>query len=103
MTESGFVRVSSNPRVIPDSRTPAEAIGLLAEIRRLPGHVFWTDDVSPADPDAVAFKRTVGYRQITDAHLITLATRNGGRLATFDGGISPLAREEAQEIIELIP
>ena len=45
-TESGFVRVSSNFRVIPDARTPAEAISLLREMKSIPGHTFWPDDMS---------------------------------------------------------
>lgn len=95
VTESGFVRVSCNRRVIPDARTPAEAIGLLREIRAVPGHVFWTDDVSPADPEPGVFGRVVGYRQVTDAHLVTLAHRQGGRLASFDRGLRDLVASGA--------
>lgn len=102
VTESGFVRVSSNSRVIPDARTPAEAIALLREIRRQPGHTFWGDDVSAADPDAEVFGRVVGYRQVTDAHLLTLAWRRGGRLATFDRGAKALAGPEDDGSVELI-
>ncbi len=91
MTESGFVRVSSNVRVIPDARTPEQAIHLLRQIRQLPGHTFWDDDVSPVDSDTAAFERVVGYRQVTDAHLLTLATRRCGILATFDRGVAELA------------
>lgn len=103
VTETGFVRVSSNTRVIPDARTPLEAIALLREIRTLPGHTFWADDVSPADPEGIAFDRVVGYRQITDAHLLALAIRNGGRLATFDQGVADLLPDQNQDRIELIP
>lgn len=102
-TETGFVRVSSNTRVIPDSRTPLEAIALLKEIRNIPGHTFWADDVSPADPEGIAFDRVVGYRQITDAHLLALAIRNGGRLSTFDKGVADLLPAQNQDRIELIP
>lgn len=102
VTESGFVRVSSNARVIPDARPPAQAIDLLGRMRRLPGHTFWTDDVSPTDPDAAAFSRLVGHRQITDAHLLTLAIRRGGRLATFDRGVLDLA-SGSPTAVELIP
>ncbi len=103
VTEAGFVRVSSNTRVIPDARTPREAIALLKEIRNLPGHTFWADDISPADPEGIAFDRMVGYRQITDAHLLALAIRNGGRLSTFDTGIPELMPDLDQNVIELIP
>ena len=102
MTESGFVRVSSNARVIPDARTPAQAIDLLDRMRRLPGHTFWADDVTPTDPDAAAFGRLVGHRQVTDAHLLTLAIRRGGRLSTFDRGVLDLAPANARAV-ELIP
>jgi toxin-antitoxin system PIN domain toxin len=102
VTESGFVRVSSNVRVIPDARTPGQAIELLRQIRDLPGHCFWSDDVSPADPDAPAFERVVGYRQVTDAHLLTLALRKGGVLATFDRGVTELL-PGTPDAVELIP
>ncbi len=102
VTESGFVRVSSNVRVIPDARTPEQAIHLLRQIRQLPGHTFWGDDVSPVDSDATAFEQVVGYRQVTDAHLLTLAMRRGGSLATFDRGIAELA-PGVPSSVELIP
>lgn len=102
LSESGFVRVSSNTRVIPDARSPAQAIELLRRMRSLPGHVFWPDDVSPADPDAEPFARLVGHRQVTDAHLLTLALRREGRLATFDRGVLEIAPEGAVSV-ELIP
>ena len=103
VTESGFVRVSSNTRAIPDARTPAEAIELLTRIRALPGHVFWPDDVSPADPSCVPFAGAVGYRQVTDAHLLSLAMRNDGVLATFDQGLPELLPPDiAPSFVDLI-
>ncbi len=94
LTEAGFVRVSSNVRVIPEARSPQQAMELLGKIRAVPGHTFWSDDVSPLDADAGAFERTAGYRQITDAHLLTLARRSGGVLATFDRGVPELAAKD---------
>ena len=102
VTESGFVRVSSNVRVIHDARTPEQAIHLLRQIRQLPGHTFWGDDVSPVDSDATAFEQVVGYRQVTDAHLLTLAMRRGGSLATVDRGVGELA-PSMPDAVELIP
>lgn len=102
LTESGFVRVSSNTRAIPDARTPGEAIDLLGKLRRLGEHTFWHDDVSPVHDAAGIFPRVVGYRQVTDAHLLSLATARGGVLATFDPGLPDLAGEHAGSV-ELIP
>ncbi|MFQ5744537.1 MAG: TA system VapC family ribonuclease toxin, partial [Acidobacteriota bacterium] len=75
LTQSGFVRVSSNRKVIPDARTPTEAIILLRELTALEGHEFWIDDVVMASPDHVDPRRIVGHRQVTDAHMVALVLR----------------------------
>jgi toxin-antitoxin system PIN domain toxin len=102
VTEVGFVRVSSNARAIPEARSPAQAIALLVRIRALPGHEFWIDDISPANSDAGAFERLVGHRQVTDAHLLTLARKRGGVLATLDRGLLELSSENPSSV-DLIP
>lgn len=96
------MRVSSNRRAIPEASTPADAIALLQRIRTLSGHVFWEDDISPADPDATPFGRVAGYRQVTDAHLLALAIRCGGALATFDRGLVELAGPQERDAVEVI-
>jgi toxin-antitoxin system PIN domain toxin len=90
VTQSGFVRVSSNRRAIAQARTPAEAIALLQRIVALPHHEFWTDDVAIAVSEHVAPQSLLTHGQVTDAHLIALALGRGGRLATLDAGISRL-------------
>lgn len=49
-------------------------------------------------------KRIVGYRQVTDGHLLTLAIRPGGKVATFSGGVSQLLAEDTDPstVIEII-
>ena len=94
--------MSSNRRVIPGAATPAEAIALLRRMRRLEGHVFWADEVSPADPAATPFGRVAGYRQVTDAHLLALALRHGGVLATLDRGLAELAGPDESGALEVI-
>lgn len=101
LTESGFVRVSSNTRAIPEAQSPQDAITLLRRLRTVAGHTFWSDDVSPAHEGTGPFSHVVGYRQVTDAHLLSLALRRGGRLATFDRGILTLVPEHA-DVVELI-
>lgn len=95
------MRVSSNTRVIPDARPPQEVIALLGAMTRLPRHTFWSDDVS-ITAGAGPFERVVGYRQVTDAHLLTLAIRRGGRLATFDRSVASLAPGR-EDVVELVP
>ena len=95
ITENGFVRVSSNPRVVDEARTPAEAVMLLRRLVKLEGHRFWKDGISIARAEASDVERIRGYRQVMDAHLIALASRHGGRLATFDRKIAGLLPRDA--------
>lgn len=85
LTESGFVRVSCNPAT-PHAVTLAEAFALLERIRRIEGHQFWEDDISLVASPHVDRTRIASHRQVTDAHLLALARRHGGRLVTFDQG-----------------
>ena len=82
------MRASSNRKVIPEARRPAEAILLLREMTALPGHVFWADDTSIARSRWVAAERLVGHGQVTDAHVAALCLERRGRLVTFDGGVA---------------
>jgi toxin-antitoxin system PIN domain toxin len=88
ITESGFVRVSSNPKVLPSPIAAEDARGVLAALRAVAGHRFLADDVSPTDGDVPPI---LGHRQVIDAHLLTLARRHGMRLVTFDAAIAALA------------
>jgi hypothetical protein len=88
VTESGFVRVSTNPTVLPVALGFSAAVEVLARLRAAQGHVFLRDDVSVTAPD---FPTPAGYRQTTDAHLLTLARRNQATLLTFDSGVHSLA------------
>jgi uncharacterized protein len=103
VTEFGFVRVSSNPAVVGEPLTPAEAISVLDDMRRRPGHETWIDDVSPTQERLVDPVRLVGYRQVTDAHLLALARRHDGRLATLDRSIADLAGGDATTRVTVIP
>lgn len=89
------MRVSSNPRVVPEARTPIEAIHLLERMTELTGHEFWRDDFAIASSKHVARKKLLGYRQVTDAHLLGLAIARGGLLATFDSGVADIAPDGA--------
>lgn len=70
LTEAGFVRASTNPKVLPSAIGIADARRVLVALRAVGGHRFLADDVSLVDDDVPLI---VGYRQVTDAHLLTLA------------------------------
>jgi toxin-antitoxin system PIN domain toxin len=88
LTESGFVRVSSNPKVLSSPISVSDARRVVGELRAVAGHRFIADDVSVTDADVPTM---VGHRQVTDAHLLTVARRAGLRLLTFDAAIAALA------------
>lgn len=100
VTESGFVRVSSNRRALPTSTTPALAAQLLGSLRELPGHVFWPDVVEVVTGEHLDLRRLSGHRQVTDAHLLALCRANAGRLVTLDRGTLDLTDDPLE--IDLI-
>jgi toxin-antitoxin system PIN domain toxin len=99
ITESGFVRVSSNPKVLPSAIGVYAAQGVLSALRARPGHRFLVDDVSISDSDVPAI---AGYRQVTDTHLLTLAQRCGMRLVTFDASIPTMGGEHDIELLTTV-
>lgn len=102
VTESGFVRVSSNAKAIPAAVSPVEAIELLRLLRKQPGHTFWTDSISLAESTHVPKTRLVSHAQVTDAHLLALARERGGQVATFDRGLRALAQpDDARDVLLL--
>ena len=85
VTETGFVRVLANPAVGASHR----AAMLVEQLRKFcagPKHHFWDDVVSLTDP-AVFDLSAATHRNLTDIYLLGLATKKGGRLATFDRSI----------------
>jgi toxin-antitoxin system PIN domain toxin len=96
ITESGFVRVSCNPKVLPSAIGADAARAVLTALRAVDGHGFLTDDVSLSDGDVPTIH---GYRQVTDAHLLTLARRRRVRLVTFDAAVVTLAGGQDVELL----
>lgn len=99
VTESGFVRVCSNPKVLPHPIGVEAARSVLAALCSAPGHAFLSDDVSIGDADVPAMS---GHRQVTDAHLLTLARRRGRRLVTFDRGLLKLADGQDVDLLTAV-
>ncbi len=97
VTESGFVRVSSNPAVLPAAISASDAIGVLRAMRAAGSHRFLADDVSMLDPDLVL---PTGHRQVTDVHLLALAKRHAGQLITFDRALAELADDGGVQLLK---
>lgn len=103
MTEAGFVRVSANPRALPVAARPVDAFAVLARITGLAGHHFLIDDVRTVVGNHLPPSRVLGYQQVTDAHLITLALCHGGTVATFDTGVRSLVNRRNASHVVTIP
>jgi toxin-antitoxin system PIN domain toxin len=101
ITQTGFVRISSNPSFTPHPASAGEAVALLKRMMALPGHDFWPDDLSAADTFGSG-ALLASHRQVTDAYLLALATAHDGVLATLDRGIVPLARERRDRLEMLL-
>ena len=92
-TENGFIRVSSNTKIIPEAKSPLESAIFLKNLISLPGHVFWPEETSILNDRWITLQKIHTHRQIADAHLLSLAIQKKGCLATFDRGIFSLVPE----------
>lgn len=86
ITQNGCVRILSHPGY--PNRAPAQTIAeRLALACAGSAHDFWADDISVLNPGILDWQRLVAGRHLTDAYLLLLAVRNGGRLVTLDRNI----------------
>jgi uncharacterized protein len=102
ITEIGFVRNSANKTAIPQAATPPQAVEILRRLRSMDRHTFWVDDIELVVDERIQASRLGGYRQLTDAHLIALAERHGGAVATFDRGLLSLIDKRSSKLVEVI-
>lgn len=104
ITQLGFVRVSSNAKIIRDAVSPREAVAMLERLLGLPGHAFWPDELTLESSGPFASLSLVGHRQVTDAYLLSLVQHHDGKLATLDRGIADLIgdRRHRTRWVELI-
>jgi len=87
LTQNGCMRILSLPGYSNPQPTALVASRLGAAVTTS-HHEFWPDSVSLLSGDVIRWDRVLTSRQITDVYLLALAVANGGRLVTFDKGIS---------------
>ncbi len=102
ITENGLLRIVGHPRYPNSPGNPSEVAAILLGIRKLPGHVFWSDDVSLMDPRLVETKSLLSASQITDSYLLALAQAHEGRLATFDRKLVATAVRNGAKTLQFI-
>ena len=90
ITQLGFVRLSMQPAVVKVPILFGDVMAALAQMTGSGAHRFWPLEGGLAEIRDEIRARIVGHHQLTDALLLDLAVRHGGRLVTFDLRISGL-------------
>jgi uncharacterized protein len=90
VSEAGFVRVSSNRRVLVGAISVDDARDVLRALRALGEHRFLANDVSLTDADVPP---VADHRQVTDALLLVVARRAGVPLVTFHASLAAMGGE----------
>ena len=102
LTENGVIRIVGNPRYPNSAGSPAAVAPIVASLKRLPGHLFWKDDLSLVASDLVDVDHVATPGQVTDTYLLALAVANAGRLATFDRRLSTKAVRRGSAALHVI-
>ena len=103
ITENGLLRIITNPAYPGRRTTLRDALARLTQFRQSKHHHFWADEVTLCD-EVVDPKHIQGYRQLTDVYLLALAVAKGGRLATFDRGlsVSAVVGASAKSVVQVV-
>ena len=100
LTQAAFVRLSSNPAVIPGAKSPAEAGAMLGRLIDDPNHVFLEAKSRQLARLQELLARCHGHNQVNDALLIWLALSHAASVLTFDAPLRHLPPEPA--LVEVI-
>jgi uncharacterized protein len=100
LTQAAFIRLSSNPAVIPHAKSPAEAGDMLSRLIGDADHVFLEAKRRQLARLRQLLERCHGPNQVNDAFLIWLAACHRASLLTFDAPLRHLTpRTELVEVI----
>ncbi len=97
-----MLRIVGSPRYPNSPGSPAVVAGVLHGLRRLPGHTFWSDDISLLDSSGADDQQVVASGQVTDSYLLAVAAAHGGQLATFDRKLSTAAIRDGSRYLVVI-
>lgn len=101
VTEAGFLRLTLNQSVVGSPISLSQALASLRSVKSDPRAQFLPDDASFTTP-RIALDGLVGHRQVTDVHLVNLASGHKARLVTFDTRIADTLVGNDQEYVRII-
>ena len=102
LTENGVIRIVGHPKYPNTPGSPAAVAAMVAQLRTLPGHAFWSDDISLVGAGHVDPARILTSGQVTDCYLLALAVAHDARLATFDRRLSVTAVRGGKAALHVI-
>ena len=100
LTQNGMLRIMSQASYKNVQELPVLFEKLRNETSQ-PNHVFWPDDISLLDQAFIDADKLLSPRQLTDAYLLALSVKHGGRLITLDKRI-PLNSVKGAKAMHLV-
>lgn len=101
VTQSGFVRLSLNPKVVHCQIGIRDVFQMLESFTKHPNHSFCEDGA--LQTELATWQRVASHAQVTDTNLFLIAHRHGRKLVTFDSGIKNRLQGDEKIWIEVIP
>lgn len=101
VTQSGFVRLSLNPKVVHCQISNTDAFEKLESFTKLPNHSFCDDGA--LQTELPTWQRVTSHAQVTDTNLLLIAHRHGRKFVTLDDGIQSRLQEDEKTWVEVIP
>lgn len=99
-SESGFLRLSLNPAFVAGHAPIGTLLEILRRLREEPGYQRLETVPDPTDQRfSTLWDKVRGYRQVTDAMLLTMAITADIRVATMDKGMSALADQPGRVLV----
>lgn len=96
ISQNACIRIMSQG-AYPGRLSVADITRRLSKALAANDHRFWADSISLCGKEFFEPSSLVSSKHLTDLYLLSLAVNNGGRLVTFDQGISLSAVPGAKE------
>lgn len=101
MTESAYVRLLIDPRVVGYSVPANQAVAAVRSMQEFLRHQYVPDPAGLSDA-VIHIEQLAGTKQVTDFDLINLAASQGPRFLTFDGSARRALHPDDRHHVEVL-